>query len=317
MRIDQTQRVSLYVLLVFLLALPIYGGELSRDGVGNAVDRIKGEAIPSGFVFVDGRYIEAPYVVSRSNSEVSVNNVVVRKLDPVPAPDVPREDPGPPIELTEESTLNHLKHSAGVLKKFRYLHHRFSEDTAMRKMAEYYKDIPCVAEVSLKEPDNFRFLEITLKNGECGNIDVSGPSPGSVSSEGLSERKVASRLDRYRHRLENRLEKGDCFFLFSRGGELSFGKRKAAKDLKLIVDILRSDRDVRQKTSLLEKLSVLPPKSSPSFSKLITNFHASPQLDQRVDQLITELGVSPTTYSAIPEETEAERKERILKERQR
>ena len=64
-------------------------------------------------------------------------------------------------------------------------------------------------------------------------------------------------LDYIKSRFEKRLEEGDCFFLFSRGGELSFGKMKVCKDLSIIVKILRSKRSNNEKNALLECLSIL------------------------------------------------------------
>ncbi len=116
-----------------------------------------------------------------------------------------------------------------------------------------------------------------------------------------------------RRRFEGRLEKGDCFLLFSTGAEISFGERKVAEDLPLAVQILSSNRTGAEKADLLERMAVLP-QPSPTFLKLVTQFQPSAQLTERLRALGQKTGFKPRPMEEIPAESPRAWAERMKKE---
>lgn len=294
-------KVGLAWLAVVVLCLPC--GAASERGEYDSAARELGETVgrevESGFVFFEGRYIEAPYSVSRRGTGVFINSVMVKKWTEWPLPDFTVEDdPGQPQGLTEDSNLDDIR-TGHAARKYRYLHQHFPEEIAVKKMAEYYARLPFVETVVPERPGHFGTLVIAMKNGDLELVDVTRPPPDSVSSGHLTQQDVINSLEEARRDYEDRLEKGDCFFFFAKGAELSFGKAKAARDLRLITEILRSKRADGAKIALLERLSVLPPADDVFYS-LATEFQAADQLVKRIDALIEASGTVPRGLDEIP-----------------
>jgi hypothetical protein len=94
-------------------------------------------------------------------------------------------------------------------------------------------------------------------------------------------------------------------------------RKKAACDLGLMTEILRSDRTKEEKIDLLQRMEFLPPPSfggTSMFLPLITQFQASEQLEERIGQLVKETGVEPRAIEDIPDEHPLERAMRLRKE---
>ena len=298
-RIDWILKVVLILLFGVSWAPQAFSAEIPRDKLVEELGRTDGNSVNSGFVFFDGRYIDPPYIVSRQGLEVFINDVTVKKWSQWPLPDYSiKEDPGLPEGLTEKNSMDDIRRGHAA-RKFRYLHQHFPEDVAMKKMAEYYRQLPFVESVAPERLGDFGDLVVKMKNGDVELIDVRRLPPDSVSAGWLTAQDVLNTLERCRRRFENRLKKGDCFFFFSNGGELSFGKMKVSKDLRLIVAILRSKRSHDEKVALLERLSVLPPKTV-AFHSLVTNFRASGQIEKQIDAIVKISGITPRTFDEIP-----------------
>lgn len=270
----------------------------------------EGEPVTTGFVFFDGCYLPAPYKVSRFGVGVYVND---RRLPGSPGwppadSDVDDADPGLPPGLTRKSSFKDLEFKdkpgdSWDRKKGRWFDRHFPPDESRKRSIQYYKDLPFVAKVEL-DPAPF-ILKVATYSGEIQYIDI-GSEPAYVPP---TKAEILKEAERIRTRLETRLQKGDCFFMFTTGGELSFGKAKAAKDLGLMVDVLSSQRKASEKIDLLERMSILPP-SAKMFHVLVTKFQASEQLKDRVAQLVQQTGVSPRTLDEVPAEAPIKAQER-------
>ncbi|MFO7871562.1 MAG: hypothetical protein R6V03_09050 [Kiritimatiellia bacterium] len=76
----------------------------------NRFGRSWSDPIYTGYLLVDGRYIDAPYVVEQRGYKIMVNGVQVERVDPrcvlpSPPPEPVTEDPGMPQDLTKDSPL--------------------------------------------------------------------------------------------------------------------------------------------------------------------------------------------------------------------
>lgn len=241
-----------------------------------------GKPIESGFVFKDAAYVEAPYIISRRSVDIYVNEIKV--ATPVRWPPVDYDDkkPAVPTGLTRNSTFKDLEirdcpGDSFDRKMVRWLSRHYSKPEARGMIAEYYRTLPFVAHV---EPMGDFLVVSTWNSDKKMMISIAGqPYVPPTPEELLKE------LERVRTQWEERLKKGDCCFLLSSGGQLSFGSRKAAMDLAAIVQTLRSDKPKDEKTKKLQKLGLLTPDFPKKWEVLVTNFSASPQLDERVKQL--------------------------------
>lgn len=117
-----------------------------------ALGVVEGKPIDSGFVFIDGRYVEAPYTVSRRGRQIFINDVLIYQWPEWPLMDRHvREDPGPPPKeyekLTSFAEIIEDKEwlNSHLYQKRRYLYEHFPEKEANEKMMEYYRQCPFVA----------------------------------------------------------------------------------------------------------------------------------------------------------------------------
>jgi len=247
-----------------------------------------GEPIATGFVFKDGAYLDAPYLVSRRGVSVYVNKVGVATPAIWPPVDYDDKRPETPRGLTRNSTFKDLavpgRRSDSLDRQMvRWLRRHYDEETSRKLIMEYYRSLPFVRGVKVREDLDLlgHVLAISTWSTDkdtlmfIGDRVYSPPKPEQVQRE----------LERVRTRMEDRLRKGECIFLFSSGGELAFGSRKAAMDLAAIVGTLRSDRPKDEKIRGLQNLGLMPSDFPKKWEILVTGFSASPQLDERVKQL--------------------------------
>lgn len=302
-RSDWLVRIVLVLFFGLCLTSQLSSAEMSQEQIIKEFGKTDGEPIHSGFIFFDGRYIDAPYVVSRRGLEVFINDVMVGKWRQWPLPDIiVKEDPGLPRGLTKDSTFDDLDdknnpYNGYRARKYRYLHQHFPPEIAIKKIADYYASLPFVRRVTFE--DSVTIIVETVR-GEKRGIDIGPPTPGSLSSGQVTKEEILKRLEETRGNFERRLKKGSCIFLVSKGGGVSFGKMRACENLPLAIEILRSSRPDSEKISLLQKLSVIPKGCEEGdFCKIVTNFKASHQLEDRINTLVEETGITPKKYEDL------------------
>lgn len=281
---------------------------------GHEIGSTGGKPVHTGFVFYDGRYLDSPYTVSRKGLNVRINGTVVFTWAHWPPPKRTRvdEDPGMPEGLDENSTFEDLRQSGHGGRKWAYLRQHFPVEEAMDGMADYYRALPFVESVVRKEPACPDLLVVvTTKSGKAHNI-------GFLRCwEPLTEEIVTQRLEYQRSYLERRLADGGCVFLFSNGQELSYGRHWVAENLKVTVEILRSDRPREEKLDLLHRLGMTPEPRAELFAALVDRFHASRRLDERLEALLSDSGKKPRTIGDIPLESQVQMERRAAEERER
>jgi hypothetical protein len=267
----------------------------------------EGNSIDSGFFFFDGNYIDAPYKVTRKGIAVFINDIMVHKdYDWPPRKDVRVEkDPGIPLGLTTTSAFKDIDDgndpfNSPAGRKFRYLIQHFPHDVVVEEMIKWFRSLPFVKSAERRQPGSSSIV-VRTKEGEEKIYPIIMPT-GSVVViiREKTRADVLKELAYAKSRFEERLKKGDCFFLYSKGGELSFGAVKVCKDLGLVVEVLRSKRTSEEKAALLERLSVLPQRKKAVSEPLLTNFKDSRQLEDRINAIVKSSGVKPTTWDEVP-----------------
>jgi len=288
----------------------------------------EGRPVTTGFVFVDGRYLEPPYVVVRRGLQVTINGVVVHEWKRWPSPDLRvDEKPELPAGITETSGFEDFGKlvtnwwDTYPTRVSRYYYQHFPPDEAAKRITEDIRSLPFVESVALERPDRLTLLTVRTKAGRTVSVDIGERPRDSALSWRFGDKELVERLDGTRALYERRLTLGMCWFAFSGGAELSLGggRRGAAESLGLVVEILRSGRSAEEKMRLLERMDFLPPRElarREDFAALFEHFQALPSLDQRLAELVRETGVTPRRIEDIPEEGEAERLLRQLRERQ-
>jgi hypothetical protein len=236
-----------------------------------------GKPVDAGFVFYDGRYIEAPYTVSRKGLGVYINDVLVNHLkvpEPLPAGDV---DPKVPAEINKDTSFYDKVLRDYCRQKVAFLQKHVTPEEEAKIMEQAYRALPCIQEAHLDDKDPVVLHLTTFKGEEIPVSLRSGRRKGLDTKEA-----VLGELERIRTRFEEQLLKGCCYFLFS-GGRMDVGGSAAAGILRKIVPILRSDNAVDVKREQIKKAGLTVPEGDP-FTKLITDFKASKQLDERLSK---------------------------------
>ena len=224
------------MVLALLAAAVMPGAGLSAEPAALDESAVKelgvkeGEPVDAGFVFFDGRYIDAPYRVSRRGRHVFINDVVVFQWDRWPLPDLRvNEDPGYPPGLTENSGLEDVikgnSENSPWQRKSRYLYQHFPLDVARQKMADWFRRLPFVESAEFRHPGSGG-LRIKMKNGEEKNVGVSPPPKESIYSWEFTNKDIIAWLERDRGRYEARLKEGDAVLSSAKESRSTWGGRR-------------------------------------------------------------------------------------------
>jgi len=315
----------------------------------------EGKPIDTGFVFIDGRYVEAPYTVSRRGRQIFINDILVCQQGEWPVADRHvREDPGPPPKEYENmKSFNDVLASDSMAewlnchleRKRRYLYEHFPEEEADEKMLEYYRQCPFVASARLVPEEGP--VKVITKSGKEENMNLGPPLPHTVLHWDYGVRDVLGGLEVWRRSLTQTLLENHTLFLFGvplEGGCTAeypgfpkgyfvpwFQRSHYSVDLQLMVEILTSERSEAEKIELVGRMEFLPSPNMaklrhPSFADraaeirgyyeaLIRNFRPSAQLDERIAEMVEKSGVTPRTIQDLPDEIPWDRSERLDKEK--
>ncbi len=292
-----TRNTAGVLLLLTLVAMILHvtpaGGQES-SGFGT----FRGEPVDRGFVFWEGRYLDAPYSVDRVELAVHINGIQVTQ--PLPWPPEVRyrfdHDPGFPAGLTRQSTLEEalrIREPGGLLfdtakQWYLFTHHPYDE--AYERVTDYYRNLPCVRDM-YRDENGIWVLESF--QGEIRRIQFGGSRMRMVSEmygpDGTgspSRDEYVERVEALRQRYERRLEKGDCFFLFSGADEIAISEERAAVLLPEALSVLRSSSlSAAAKQEELVSLGVLPRETSGLCERFVAGFETSSQLDVRLESL--------------------------------
>jgi len=308
----------------------------------------EGKPIDTGFVFIDGRYVEAPYTVSRRGRQISINGILIYQWAEWPLMDRHvKEDPGPPPEEYEkfksfgDIITGNVKEvlNSHLERKRRYLYEHFPEEEAKKKMLEYYRQCPFVA--SARFVPEWGHVEIITKRGKKQNMNLGAPLPHTVLHWDFGAQDVLRGLEDCRNSYMWSLSENDTLFFFGvpfneygaqmRPSGFYSSPWQHPGDLKLMVEVLTSARSEAEKIELLGRMDFLPSPNAGKFlhpvfaalaaetkgyyETLIRNFRPSAQLDERIAEMVKKSGVTPRTLKDLPDEIPWDRAERLDKEK--
>ena len=286
----------MYKKIISLISFICLVGIILPAGSLNAQDQL--EDINTGFVFVDGKYLDVSYKVEAHDLAVYINGVqITRKLEwPVVNKYAFDHDPGIPPNVTKYTTLEEASKlrepTRGILyyaAKQWYLFTHYSYDEAFEKTIQYFLSLPYVKSLT-KEPDGGWILESYA--GEKRHILFGGPIMRRVNEiwgpEGSgppTKDELIKRVNKLSLRYKNRLEKGDLFLIFLDENELSFAERKAAILLPEMLDVMSKAISDEEKVNELISFGIFPRVDKKLCRYFVANFEASHQLEERINTL--------------------------------
>ena len=271
--------------IVFATLLTLMGGfgyqARAQGEAGND------EYVDAGFVFYDGKYIEAPYRVQSKDLSVYIAGFQITPRPRVRTSLIVTEDPGIPEGLSKEVGLDDLDkikwqgRMPYYSAKLAYLWRKYSKDEAQERMMAYYRSLPCIKEAVRVYGDGVR---LTDYQGQSRIIDLYISE--SAMKPPPTEEELKQQVDRLADMFKERLLKDDCYFFFGNGTELSMAERKAVNVLREMRDILLDGtKDDEAKRDELLTIGLIPKHDAPLAALLVSNFEQNDQFDERLEAL--------------------------------
>lgn len=240
----------------------------------------KSEPIDSGFFFYGGKYIESPYIVERRGLDVYINDILVR---PVPkdelynySVDTDPGDPPPgssPFDPASEGTDRRDRYYP---KKWRYLYSHNDYETAKNMIFEVYKNCTELDNVHWAGSDAISV--VNKKTGMELKILLSLQNGGKVFNQ-PTKNDLIERMEKIKKDYERSLQ-NDTLFFEKEGFSLTLSHSKTLNTIK----VLLSDVNDSEKFKILDKNNLIN-GCQEELPWIVTDFEASSQLQERVDNL--------------------------------
>jgi len=279
---------SLMVLLIAIGVLTVWADERGRSestpgtaekATPDVSENVVGEPIVSGFVFIDGRYIEPPYVISRKGYSVLINDILVEEnlVSPTRTPVVGLRlvDVMIPEGIDENSDMSDAIVRDYLYKKRAYIQLHSSQEERFALISKSYRDLPCVEKVDSEGQDSIR---VTCKNGSVLTVRLVLPKRRPIS---LDRNSLLQRYEKEREFYETGLKDHMTFFLFGKDGGGGISGQTGNRVIQGLIDILQSDEP---STVKMNKMSLLFPtaRTDYRFGAMIDNATYSAQLESRL-----------------------------------
>jgi hypothetical protein len=234
----------------------------------------EGEVINNGFLFIDGKYIDAPYIVTRKGLSLFINDIQVQIPFRWPLPKESSnniKDPIMPTEISKYSSPFDPLLRIYIQEKVAYLRKFHPQETYAKISKDAYSSLPCVTDVII-EPNSPNLI-VTWTNGSTHNINLHNCNRGLHNKE-----EILKSLETSRKHHEKNLQQGDLVFL-GRAGR--FSKSNATECLRKIIPILRSVKPTEFKIKELEETD-FSHIGRRALENLVLDFKASKQLERRI-----------------------------------
>lgn len=206
----------------------------------------EGTPITNGFVFIDGKYLEPPYIVTRQGSGIFINGYLVEQPCPWPIPHktqprIPTEDPKMPGTINK-NTSQYDKDLIGYLgDKKTYYTHMHGEQEMVKMMVKVYQELPCVLRASAGR--DAEHISVTWANGSAMEHRLILPKRKPTE---WTRETVLERTDKDRANYEDRLKKGDYYFLGSANARMTGTAGGARMVLGVLLPILKTSKDAKE-----------------------------------------------------------------------
>ena len=188
---------------------------IQKDGKSFEVTNLpvftKSEPITNSFVYIDGEYVEPPYIISTSNLVVYINERIIRNF----VPDVllpafyTKTRPELPKDLNEETSMYDERFNFYLWGTCYYLQEieKLTAEETVDEMFRVIQLLPNIKNVerNIQEPARFAKFKITYQDGKTVSTGVL-PLTGRQSPYKLDT--VGIHIDKLCESFTNRLSQG-------------------------------------------------------------------------------------------------------------
>jgi hypothetical protein len=210
--------------------------------------------ISTGVLFVDGKYIPPPYVVSRREGAVFISGHPAdwvlqwppRKKNPPPPP--PTEKPVLPASITEKTTQYDKDYIAYISRSKQYLIAKYGTEKGIELMVDVYRRLPIVASAKIDADDGHAII-VEWKNGETVNIDM---IPHAHKQADPTKEQAEKYIDSIAEIFVRGLSRND-YYMLEGGGPSRSGSWIGAKQTFLpIADAIHATKDEAEYLSVMK-----------------------------------------------------------------
>ncbi len=242
-----------------------------------------GKAVQTGFVFVDGTYLNMPYRVDRVGLGIFINDRLVKRLPRSTWPPYDlRVDELPllPADIDEQSGLEDVKGERYLARRLRYIYQHRPKSEQVQEMVDIFKELPFVASAIVRDGK----IVVEDLGGKKENIAIF-PPPGTRIPPPQTHAQVLALAEAMRAEVERKLVNG--YALIYMGGHCrQYSSERSIKNrLPYIVHCLQSNDSVATKKQKLRDYCMIDYAESSGWSQYLTNFMGTAELQQRVEAL--------------------------------
>lgn len=276
---------------IMIVAAFAYAAEDAITALGTS----KGEPISKGFVFKNGKYVSAPYVVDRRGLDIYIGDELMSKGPEWPPYDFRvNEDPGAPPAGT--SPIDSIP--PGIdgrdtywAKKARYVFQHNGEQAAREIMVELYRSCPKLARVDWDQNDAVY----------CVVVDSSGKSRRLVLAVDRrncepprSNEQLVAAAEETRKLYETYLTK-DAGIFNADGSEAIVSQESALAAIQVLMSAATTDDKIKA-------LHSAPVRIPTGLSRrVVAGFAPDSELSQRYEAALKEVDAKRTTEeSQVP-----------------
>jgi len=202
--------------------------------------------ISNGVLFVDGRYIPPPYVVSRKEGDVFVNEHGIawvfqwppKKTSAPPPP--PEHEPLMPTCITETTTKFDPEYINFVSSCRHYFFSKFGEDKGIDEMVGVYNKLPCILDAKRASNDNKTTIIVKWKTGETSRIRLVPPHRKDID---LTKEQAENHIDKTAELFVRGLMRNKYYIVEGRSPSRSGNPEGAKQTFLPLAEAMRTAKD--------------------------------------------------------------------------
>jgi len=213
------------------------------DAEGLSIGEKEWPPVTNGLVFIDGKYIPPPFVVSRREGEIFLNGLHLDWVMQWPPKQeyqtpIPKTEPIMPASITEKTTKYDQDYIKYMSDKQAYLFAKYGQEKGMDMLVETYKKLPIVADAA-RDPDSKRSICVKWKSGKLSHIDHIAPAR---KKDNLTRGQAEQFIDRMTEIYVRGLGDNNYFLFGATGGQRGT-KDAFGRTLAPLADAMRVAKD--------------------------------------------------------------------------
>ena len=190
--------------------------------------------VSNGIIFIDGKYLPPPYIVSRREGCVFVNEQgfdYLLQWPPIktpPPPPPPETEPVMPESITEKTTKYDKEFATYISNTRSYLMAKHGQEKGIEMMVDVYRKLPCV-KAAQREKEDSHSIKVIWMDGEKSSITQVRPRR---KDDNYTKEQAERIIDKLTGNVVHGLGSGD-YYMMQSGVRIGTGTMVGAKKVFL------------------------------------------------------------------------------------